>query len=130
MATGKRRGSGGGKRQLNASTNTFVDAVADVILERLRSEVPSQDEFRELRKTVQELLRKSRSRTGGGSGRGVGRPRSDRKCGIDGCSRPHVAQGYCSRHYQAQRREEQVKKAKRKTSRSGTRKKKAGRKAR
>ncbi|GEM_PF-5503542 len=113
MATRKKRSGKGGKRQLNASTKSFVDAVADVVLERLTPKVPSREEFRELRKLLREVVRKSRSRSAG-SGRSVGRPRSNRKCEMAGCDRPHVAQGLCSRHYQAKRRKAETKKSRKK----------------
>ncbi|GIW41025.1 MAG: hypothetical protein KatS3mg076_1602 [Candidatus Binatia bacterium] len=33
-----------------------------------------------------------------------GRPRAGRTCSVDGCTRAHLARGYCATHYQAWRR--------------------------
>ncbi len=105
MATSKRVARGG-VRQVNTAARGFIDSVARVAAEKVREELPSREEFRELKRTVRELQKKLRSRSGGV--RKAGRPRSNRKCGIAGCNRSHVARGLCSRHYQAQRRDEEA----------------------
>jgi len=120
MATRKQVAKGG-VRKVNAAARGFVDSVAQSVAEKVREEMPTREEFRELKKAVRELERKLRSGTGTGGRRKAGRPRSNRKCEVAGCSRPHVAQGFCSRHYQAQRREDQSSLA-RKTAKKRVRK--------
>ena len=105
MATSK-QSARGGVRQVNTAARGFIDAVARVVAEKVREDLPSREEFRELKKTVRELQKKLRSRSGGF--RKAGRPRSNRKCEIAGCNLSHVARGLCSRHYQAQRRDEEA----------------------
>ena len=96
-----------GARQVNAAARGFVDSVARSVADKVKEDLPTREEFRELKKAVRELQRKLRSGSGAPGSRRAGRPRSDRKCEVAGCNRPHVAQGFCSRHYQAKRREDQ-----------------------
>ena len=113
------RKAGGGVRQVNTAARGFVESVARVAAEKVKEDLPSSEQFRELKRTVRELQKKLQSRSGTGT-RKVGRPRSNRTCGIKGCNRSHVARGFCSKHYQAQRRDEQavsVRKAAKKKSR-------------
>ncbi len=107
MAT-RRQVAKGGVRQVNAAARVFVDSVARSVAEMVKEELPSREEFRELKKAVREMQRKLRSGGGASGPRKAGRPRSNRKCEVAACSRPHVAQGFCSRHYQAHRREMQA----------------------
>ena len=107
MATG-RHVAKGGTRKVNAAARGFVDSVAQLVADKVKEELPTREEFRELKRAVRELQRKLRSGTGVAGLRKAGRPRSNRKCEVAGCNRPHVAQGYCSRHYQARRREQQA----------------------
>jgi len=96
-----------GARQVNAAARGFVDSVAQSVVDKVKEDLPTREEFRELKRTVRVLQRKLRSGSGAAGPRKAGRPRSNRKCEVAGCNRPHVAQGFCSRHYQAQRREAQ-----------------------
>ena len=107
MAT-RKQAARGGVRKVNAAARGFVDSVAQSVAEKIKEELPTREEFRDLKKAVRELQRKLQSGSGTAGPRKAGRPRSDRKCEVAGCNRPHVAQGYCSRHYQARRRGEQT----------------------
>ncbi|MBD3866823.1 MAG: hypothetical protein IFK94_01755 [Acidobacteria bacterium] len=104
MATRKQVAKGGA-RKVNAAAQGFVDSVARSVADKVKEDLPTREEFRELKKAVRELQRKLRSGSGSGT-RKAGRPRSNRKCEVAGCNLSHVAQGFCSRHYQARRREE------------------------
>ena len=108
-----------GVRQVNAAARGFVDSVARSVADKVKEGVPTREEFRELKSAVRELQRKLRSGSSAGA-RKAGRPRSNRKCEVAGCNLPHVAQGFCSRHYQARRRElqsSQIRKAAKKKAR-------------
>jgi hypothetical protein len=96
-----------GARQVNAAAQGLVDSVARAAADKVREDVPTREEFRELRRAVRELQRRLKSGSSTGR-RKAGRPRSNRKCEVSGCNRSHVAQGFCSRHYQAKRRETQA----------------------
>jgi hypothetical protein len=103
-----RRGVGGRGSGRSASIGTalkaLVEAVAARVLERAERRLPSRQQVTRLERQVARLSR--RIETGGGRVvvRRVGRPRTDRKCKMTGCDLPHVAQGFCSKHYQAWRR--------------------------
>lgn len=94
----------GGARRMNASLKGLVEAIADAVRESLESRFPSREELRDLERSVRELNRRVDALAVRPGVRRVGRPRSDRKCEMEGCNSPHVAQGFCSKHYQAWRR--------------------------
>lgn len=87
--------------QITAGLKSLVTAVAEQVVGRIQMGLPGREEFRALRKQIRSLERKiGRGRTG----RGPGRPPSNRLCQIKGCGLPHTAHGFCSKHYQAWRR--------------------------
>ncbi len=86
------------------SLKGLVEAVVDRVLARVQRELPDRDQIRTLEKDLHRLTKRVEARGLRGGGRRVGRPRLDRKCKVAGCGLPHVAQGFCSKHYQAWRR--------------------------
>lgn len=102
----KKKAAGGGIRRVNAPVKDLVGAITDTVLERILSQLPSREEIRDLERVVRELSRRVDGLSAKKGARKVGRPRSNRKCEVAGCGLPHVAQGYCSRHYQAWRRKQ------------------------
>jgi hypothetical protein len=130
MATKRKKSAGGGIRRVNAPVKNLVEAITETVLERIMSQLPTREEIRDLERMVRELSRKVDALSKRKGARKVGRPRSNRKCEVAGCDLPHVAQGYCSRHYQAWRRKNQGKKAKVTRKKAGARKKGTRKRAR
>ena len=99
-----RRKTGGGRlgRSVAGSVKSLVEAIAERVIASAERRLPNRDQLKDLQRQMRGLARRieSSSRPRGR----VGRPRSNRKCQVPGCGQPHVAQGYCSRHYQARRR--------------------------
>jgi hypothetical protein len=93
-----------GARQMNASLKSLVESITESVTASLEQRFPRREELREIERSVRELSRKVDALASRPGVRRVGRPRSDRQCEIQGCAAPHVAQGYCSKHYQAWRR--------------------------
>lgn len=85
------------------SLKGFVEAVVERVLVRVRKELPGRDRIRALETHLRRLTKRVEARSRPGS-RKVGRPRLNRKCKVAGCGLPHVAHGFCSKHYQSWRR--------------------------
>jgi hypothetical protein len=81
---------------------SLVEAIAERVIASAERRLPDRDQLKDLQRQLRGLARRIES-TSRRRGR-VGRPPSHRKCQVPGCGLPHVAQGYCSRHYQAWRR--------------------------
>jgi hypothetical protein len=94
----------GNSPQLTVSLRALVDGVAERLLQRVQKGLPTREQLRALEKEVRLLGRKLDAVRLRSTPSRVGRPRLDRKCKIGGCGLPHVAQGFCSKHYQAWRR--------------------------
>jgi hypothetical protein len=103
---GRGRGGRGSERSASIGTalKALVEAVAVRLLEQAERRLPSREQVRRLERQVARLGRRIEAGRGRVGVRRVGRPRTDRKCKMSGCELPHVAQGYCSKHYQAWRR--------------------------
>ena len=103
-----RRGTGGRgtgrKASIGTALKALVEAVAARVLERAERRLPSREQVNRLERQVARLSRRIESRGGRLGARRVGRPHTDRKCKMPGCGLQHVAQGFCSKHYQAWRR--------------------------
>jgi hypothetical protein len=89
---------------LTVALRALVDGVADRLLQRVQKGLPTREQVRDLEKEIRGLERKLDSVRLRAAPSRVGRPRLDRKCKVAGCGLPHVAQGFCSKHYQAWRR--------------------------
>jgi hypothetical protein len=98
----------------------LVEAIAERVIARAEKRLPDRDQLKGLERQVRGLSRRIESSVRRRRGR-VGRPRSHRKCQVPGCGLPHVAQGYCSRHYQAARRKKLQRVARRTVGRRGKR---------
>lgn len=94
-------GSGGA---LASSLRLLVESVTERVWLRMRKDLVSRAEIRSLEREVRALSRKVDTVRLRSDKNRVGRPRLDRKCRVSGCGLPHVAQGFCSKHYQAWRR--------------------------
>ncbi len=94
-------GSGGA---LASSLRRLVESVTERVWVRVRKDLISRAEIRSLEREVRALARKVDTVRLRSDRNRVGRPRLDRKCRVSGCGLPHVAQGFCSKHYQAWRR--------------------------
>jgi hypothetical protein len=102
-----RRGRRGGRARVSGIANSFrglVEAIADKVVTRVQKQLPGRDQLKGLERQVRSLTRRIETGASRSGVRRVGRPRSHRKCQVPGCGLPHVAQGFCSRHYQAWRR--------------------------
>lgn len=104
MARKSARRGGGRPGSIVSSLKGLVESVAERVLTRVQKDLPGRDQLRALERQVRGLARRVDSRIGRVGVRRVGRPRLNRKCKVAGCGLPHVAQGYCSKHYQAWRR--------------------------
>lgn len=124
MAASRKAKQGkGGIRKVNAPVKDLVAAITETVLERILTQLPGKEEIKEIERNVRELSRRVDAMAKRKESRRVGRPRSNRKCEVAGCNLPHVAQGFCSRHYQAWRRQQSGQK-----TRTTVRKKTGGRK--
>lgn len=94
-------GSGGA---LASSLRHLVESVTERVWSHMRKDLISRAEIRALEREVRALARKVDTVRLHSDKNRVGRPRLDRKCRVGGCGLPHVAQGFCSKHYQAWRR--------------------------
>ena len=130
MATSKKtRQAKGGIRKVNAPVKDLVSAITETVFERILTQLPGKEEIRELERNLRELSRRVDALSKRKESKRVGRPRSNRKCEVAGCNLPHVAQGFCSRHYQAWRRQQAGQKTRTTVrKKTGGRKKKSGRK--
>jgi hypothetical protein len=103
-----RKGEGrhGGSRSatIGVALKDLIEAVADKVFERVERRLPAREHLKEIERQIARLSRRIEASDGRVRVRRVGRPRSDRKCKVAGCELPHVAQGFCSKHYQAWRR--------------------------
>jgi hypothetical protein len=126
MATAKKsRYAKGGIRKVNAPVKDLVSAITETVLERILGQLPSREDIKELERNLRELSRRVEALSRRKEARRVGRPRSDRKCEVAGCNLPHVAQGYCSRHYQAWRRQQAGQKTRTSIKKAASRRKTA-----
>jgi hypothetical protein len=89
---------------MSASLRGLVEAITERVLARVEKKAPDREELRAVKRDLRNLQRRLEAATGRVVARRPGRPRSDRKCKARACGRPHVAQGFCSKHYQAWRR--------------------------
>ncbi len=89
------------------AVSALVEAVSEQVMQHVRKELPSKDAFNELRRDVRRIGTRLERASAGRPRRG--RPPSNRKCTVRGCSEKHVAHGYCSKHYQQWRRQQQGK---------------------
>ncbi len=110
------RSRGGG---VAASLRGLIETIAERVAERMQKQLPGRDEMKSLERQIRDLTKRVEAR--GLGPRRVGRPRSDRKCSLRGCGLPHVAQGFCSKHYQAWRRRNLAAAAKQATARRAPR---------
>lgn len=102
-----RKKTGRGRERTVTLTDTLkglVESVADHVLLRVRRELPNREQIRALEMHLRRLTKRVEAKGLRGTGRKVGRPRLNRKCKVAGCGLPHVAQGFCSKHYQSWRR--------------------------
>jgi hypothetical protein len=90
---------------LSAALRNLVEAVARKVMDEVRREIPERNRVRRIERQLARLSRRLGSGGRASGAKRVGRPRSDRRCTVRGCSLPHVAQGLCSKHYQARRRQ-------------------------
>ncbi len=104
MARRERRGAAGRGMGVTASLKGLVEAIAERVVERASRQLPGREQLRHVERELRRLARRVESGSGRPGARRVGRPRSNRKCKVNGCGLPHVAQGFCSKHYQAWRR--------------------------
>ena len=88
---------------VTASLRGLIEHIAEQVVARVERRLPGRDELRSVERQMRELSRRVEAR-GAGQRRGPGRPRSNRTCEARGCDLPHVAHGFCSKHYQAWRR--------------------------
>ncbi|MBZ5639566.1 MAG: hypothetical protein LAO51_12545 [Acidobacteriia bacterium] len=89
---------------LGAALRQLVDAIARKVVDRVQRQIPEREQLRRIERHIARLARRVETGRRPGGARRVGRPRSNRRCNVRGCARPHVAQGLCSKHYQARRR--------------------------
>ena len=89
---------------LSAALRNLVEAVARKVMDEAKREIPEKHRVRRIERQLARLTRRFGSASRRPAVRGVGRPRSNRRCKIPACGLPHVAQGLCSKHYQAWRR--------------------------
>ena len=102
--TTTRQGAGGSTSALASSLRRLIESVTERVWIRVRKDLISRAEIRALEREVRALARKVETARFRSDRSRVGRPRLDRKCKVPGCGFPHVAQGFCSKHYQAWRR--------------------------
>lgn len=102
MGRRKRGGGRTGGGSVATSVKSLVEAIAERVIASAERRLPDRDQLKDLQRQMRGLARRIES-SSRGRGR-VGRPRTNRKCQVARCGLPHVAQGYCSRHYQAWRR--------------------------
>ncbi len=89
---------------LSAALRQVVEAIARKVVSEVQRQIPERQQLRRVERHLSRLSRRVAQARGASGARRVGRPRSNRRCKIPGCGLPHVAQGLCSRHYQAWRR--------------------------
>ncbi len=89
---------------LSAALRQVVEAIARKVVSEVQRQIPERQQLRRVERHLDRLSRRVGSGHGRPGTRRVGRPRSNRRCKIPGCGLPHVAQGLCSKHYQAWRR--------------------------
>ena len=102
--TTTRPSANGSAGALASSLRHLVESVTERVWVRMRKDLISRAEIRSLEREVRALARKVETVRLSSDRSRVGRPRLDRKCRVAGCGLPHVAQGFCSKHYQAWRR--------------------------
>ena len=98
-----------GGRAVAASLKSLIESIAERVADRMGRNVAGREEIRALERQVRDLARRVNARSGKASARRPGRPPSNRVCKVKGCGLKHVAQGYCSKHYQGWRRKQQAK---------------------
>lgn len=101
-----RPGANGSTTALAVSLKHLVESVTERVWLRVRRDLISREEIRTLEREVRALARKVDLVRFRKAPSHVGRPRLDRKCKIASCGLPHVAQGFCSKHYQSWRRKQ------------------------
>ncbi len=89
---------------LSAALRDVVEAIARKVVSEVQRQLPERQQLRHVERQLNRLSRRVGRGHGMPGARRVGRPRSNRRCKIQGCGLPHVAQGLCSKHYQAWRR--------------------------
>jgi hypothetical protein len=89
---------------LNAALKSLVEAIASRVVDRVQQQIPEKAQMRRVERQLARLVHRAERGAGAPGARRVGRPRSDRRCKMRGCGLSHVAQGFCSKHYQAWRR--------------------------
>ena len=89
---------------LSGSLKGLIEAIADQVVERLQSDLPTRQDVKSIERHLRTLSRQVRTGARKAARGRVGRPPTDRRCKLNSCNQPHVARGYCSMHYQAWRR--------------------------
>ncbi len=89
---------------LSAALRQVVEAIARKVVSEVQRQIPERQQLRRVERQLSRLTRRAASVGGRAGARRVGRPRTNRRCKVQGCGLPHVAQGLCSKHYQAWRR--------------------------
>ena len=104
MPPRKKRSKRTGTVSLSGSLKGLIEAIAEQVVQRLHSELPTRDDVKSLERHLRTLSRQVRTGARKAARGRVGRPPTDRRCKLNACNQPHVARGYCSMHYQAWRR--------------------------
>ena len=89
---------------LSAALRQVVEAIARKVVSEVQRQLPDRRQLRQVERQLNRLSRRVGTVAGRPGARRVGRPRSNRRCKAPGCGLSHVAQGLCSKHYQAWRR--------------------------
>lgn len=89
---------------VTASLRNLIESIATRVADRMSKTIAGRDEIRSLERQVKDLARRVDARGARTGARRPGRPPSNKVCKVRGCGLKHVAQGYCSKHYQAWRR--------------------------
>ncbi len=104
MSERKPRGGRRSREGVASTLRDLVESVAARVVARVQRDLPDREQIRLLERQLRRLERRLESADVRSVGGRVGRPRLDRKCKMPTCGLPHVAQGFCSKHYQAWRR--------------------------
>jgi hypothetical protein len=100
----QRRGKSSHARRVSDALRLLVDGIASKVADEVGRRFPEKERLRRIERQLARISRRLGSRNVALSVRRVGRPRSDRRCKVGGCGLPHVAHGFCSKHYQSWRR--------------------------
>jgi hypothetical protein len=113
-------------KELGKSLEQLIEEIVDKTAKAVAKELPSEEQLKTLEdrtKSIEVTLNHILKKSGGNplrkSNRGR-KPGAERICSNSGCSRPVVARGLCSMHYQRWRAD-QIKKPKKSTGKGGSR---------